>query len=120
MKNQGISAIEYCVLVIVMVAAVMTMQVYLKRAMQGRWRTAADAIGFGWQYEVTTDPGASEPISSEVLSGLYGNAVNVDGPDEASSELMHSNKFTEVEDYDRLHGEYVSATQPEDGQEEQE
>lgn len=45
------SAIEYAVLVAVMVAALISMAVYTKRALSGKWREVGDRFGHGRQYE---------------------------------------------------------------------
>jgi len=43
--------IEYAVLIVVIIAALLGMQIYLKRAISGRWREAADSLGHGRQYQ---------------------------------------------------------------------
>jgi len=50
-KRKGALAIEYAVLVAIVVAALVGMQVYIRRAICGRWREAADTFGHGRQYE---------------------------------------------------------------------
>ncbi|MDD4910621.1 MAG: hypothetical protein PHR44_08115 [Candidatus Omnitrophica bacterium] len=45
MRRSGQSSLEICVLVIVIVGALIAMQTYVKRAIQGRMRLAADDIG---------------------------------------------------------------------------
>lgn len=45
------SMVEYCVLITVVVAALIGMQIYLKRAICGRWKTNGDAFGFGRQFD---------------------------------------------------------------------
>lgn len=54
--RHGAFSIEYAVLVVVVVAAVVGMAVYLKRAFSGRWRDAADTFGHGRQYEPPARP----------------------------------------------------------------
>lgn len=49
--RRGSLAIEYTVLIAVVVAALVGMQVYVRRAICGRWRAAADSFGHGRQYE---------------------------------------------------------------------
>ena len=49
--KKGSLAIEYAVLIAIVVAALIGMQVYIKRAVCGRWRGAADVFGYGRQYE---------------------------------------------------------------------
>ena len=52
MKNsKGSLTIEYAILIAIVIAALLGMQGYVKRAICGRWREAADTIGFGRQYE---------------------------------------------------------------------
>ena len=52
MRNlRAASIIEYSLLLAVMVAAILGMQIYLKRAICGRWRQAADTFGYGRQYD---------------------------------------------------------------------
>lgn len=41
----GQSTLEYAVLIVVIIAALVAMQVYLKRGVQGRMRESADQIG---------------------------------------------------------------------------
>ncbi len=55
-KDRGFLAIEYVVLIAIVVIALLGMQLHIKRAICGRWRSAADGIGFGRQYQ----PGLTE------------------------------------------------------------
>ena len=50
-RRRGSLSIEYGVLVVVAVAALLAMAVYFKRALGGRWRQVGDAFGYGRQYE---------------------------------------------------------------------
>ncbi len=52
----GISVIEYSLIVAVAVTALLGMSVYVKRAVCGRWRQAADTFGYGRQYDMKSDP----------------------------------------------------------------
>lgn len=45
LTKRGQSTLEYAVLIVVIIAALITMQVYLKRGIQGRVRESADQIG---------------------------------------------------------------------------
>jgi len=52
MRNlKAASIIEYSLLLAVVVAAILGMQIYFKRAISGRWRQAADTFGYGRQYD---------------------------------------------------------------------
>lgn len=48
------SMIEYALVIAVVIAALLGIQVYVKRAVCGRWREAADIFGFGRQYQSPT------------------------------------------------------------------
>lgn len=50
-KLRGVSAIEYSLIVAVVVAGLLGMQFYMKRAISGRMRQAADTFGYGRQYD---------------------------------------------------------------------
>ena len=52
--SRGQSAIEYAVLIAVIVAAILGMSVYSARALKGKWRNVGDTFGFGRQYEPGT------------------------------------------------------------------
>jgi Flp pilus assembly pilin Flp len=61
-KNRGSLMLEYSVLIVIVIVALVGMQVYLRRAVCGRWRQSADVFGFGRQYE----PGGVTKISKHV------------------------------------------------------
>ncbi|MBU1726895.1 MAG: hypothetical protein KJ880_04635 [Candidatus Omnitrophica bacterium] len=48
--RKGLSSIEYAFLIIIVVAVVLIMQMYFKRALAGRWKADMDALGAGRQY----------------------------------------------------------------------
>lgn len=51
-KNfKGLLAIEYLVLIAVLVAGLIGMSVYFTRSLCGRLRSVGDTFGFGRQYE---------------------------------------------------------------------
>jgi Flp pilus assembly pilin Flp len=45
LTSRGQSTLEYAVLIVVIIAALIAMQVYLKRGVQGRIRESSDQIG---------------------------------------------------------------------------
>jgi len=54
-KYRGISTIEYAFLFIIIVAALLGMSIYFKRAISGRWRGSVDdSFGHGRQYDPLT------------------------------------------------------------------
>ena len=44
-KNKGQSLLEYSVLIIIIIAALFSIQMYIKRGIQGRMKSATDDIG---------------------------------------------------------------------------
>jgi len=88
LRNRGISVIEYCILIIVVMMAVVTMQVYFKRAIQGRWRAAGDSIGFGWQYEPPEgEPFGSIPLTSAAVRSSSGDWLETEFSVDIDEEL---------------------------------
>lgn len=50
-KNiKALTILEYTLLLAAVIAALVAMQVYLKRAVVGKWKGAIDAVGGGRQY----------------------------------------------------------------------
>lgn len=77
--NKGQSIIEYSVVAICVVAALLGMQYYIKRTIQGRFRESADAIGEQYAPRhtnstiTTTHTGNSEIETTEVSrDGVFG------------------------------------------------
>jgi len=50
--SKAVSVIEYSFLIAIVVAALLGIQIYLKRAVSARWRQTADMFGFGRQYQL--------------------------------------------------------------------
>jgi Flp pilus assembly pilin Flp len=65
-RKKALSSIEYAVLIIVVVAALIGMSVYLKHAILGKWRDAGDMFGQGRQYDVLKGGGAIGCLSEGV------------------------------------------------------
>jgi hypothetical protein len=61
MNKKAQITLEACLLIVIVVTALLTMHGYLKRAIQGNWRTNVDAFS-DEQYE--------KGVSSERVSGL--------------------------------------------------
>jgi uncharacterized protein (UPF0333 family) len=51
LSNKGLTALEYAILIMVVVAALGAGAVYMKRAISGSMRSAGDTFGQGRQYE---------------------------------------------------------------------
>ncbi len=55
--RKGTSIIEYSLLIAIVVAALIGMQIYFKRAVCANWKVAGDVFGSGRQY----DPAKTTP-----------------------------------------------------------
>lgn len=44
-NKRGQALFEYVILAVVIIAALVSMQIYIKRGISGRWREAADSVG---------------------------------------------------------------------------
>ncbi len=51
LRQQGFTSMEICVVLIVVIAALMTMWRPLVGAISGRWKQTGDTFGSGLQYE---------------------------------------------------------------------
>jgi uncharacterized protein (UPF0333 family) len=52
--RRGQSTLEYVILIVIVIAALLTMQMYMKRGVQGRWKSAADELGEQYDPNSTT------------------------------------------------------------------
>jgi Flp pilus assembly pilin Flp len=50
-RGPGFTTVEYAMLIAVIVAALVGMQLPLRRAISAKWRESVDSIGGGRQYE---------------------------------------------------------------------
>jgi uncharacterized protein (UPF0333 family) len=76
-RRRGQSMLEYSILIIIIIAAFITMQIYIKRGFQGRWKSAVDELGD--QY----DPNKSNSVftytmtqNSETHIAIFRDTVN--------------------------------------------
>ena len=73
MKNKGQSVLEIAVLTAIIVAALLAIQVYLKRGFQGRYKDLADSIGTQYEPGNTTSTQVNTTeLTSTSHSGMVG------------------------------------------------
>ena len=70
-RRQGQSILEYTILIIIIIAVFITMQIYIKRGFQGRWKAAVDDLGD--QY----DPYKSNSISTHNMTSSGETRITV-------------------------------------------
>ncbi len=51
-RQKGVSIVETSMLLVIVIAVLLVMQIYVKRAINGRWKEAGDVFGFGRQQEI--------------------------------------------------------------------
>ncbi|MEI6437119.1 MAG: hypothetical protein WCO69_00040 [Candidatus Omnitrophota bacterium] len=64
-STRGQSLMEYVILLIVIIAALLTMQMYIKRGVQGHWKESVD--GIGEQYDL-------DKTNSVITHGMQSNS----------------------------------------------
>lgn len=74
--RRGQSILEYVILITIVIAALITMQVYIKRGVQGRWKSAVDDLGDQYDPKTTNisinynyDTNSSSVVKVEVPPG---------------------------------------------------
>lgn len=50
-KKKGQSLLEYTILIIFILIVFLAFQKYIVRGLSGRWKSSADALGYGRQYD---------------------------------------------------------------------
>ena len=50
-RGKGTLSLEYAVLIVILIAALVAMSVYIRRSICGRLREAGDTFGYGRQYQ---------------------------------------------------------------------
>ena len=91
---RGQTALEYAVLISVVIAALLAMQIYLKRSAMGKLRSATDQVGdqfapvsMNSNFTTTFDSGRRETVST---SGVSNSSITAD-------EVQNRNGFERLE-----------------------
>ncbi len=66
-NNRGQSTLEYAILIIIIIAALLSLQTYVKRGVQGRLKSATDDVGDQFS------PGADYYKHTESISNTFSN-----------------------------------------------
>jgi uncharacterized protein (UPF0333 family) len=80
-QKRGQSTLEYAVLMIVIIAALISIQTYIKRGIQGRLKSASDDIGD--QYS----PGNTNSLISERVESKQVQKFGIDGQGVSSTAI---------------------------------
>ncbi len=90
-KKRGQSTLEYAVLVVIIIGALLSIQFYIKRGVQGRLKSAADDIGD--QYSV----GNTNVIKTTRTSSQTKDKFGVDGQGISNTALTAPETTNTVE-----------------------
>ncbi len=73
-SKKGQSTLEYAILILIVIVALLAMQTYLKRGIQGRMRESSENIGQAYSPGYTTSEFVTEATSSttETVDGKAG------------------------------------------------
>ena len=74
-QKRGQSTLEYAVLIVVIIGALLTIQVYIKRGVQGRLKSAADDIGDQFSPGNTNEVRHTNRFSNTYETFAAGNAT---------------------------------------------
>jgi hypothetical protein len=85
-RQKGQSTLEYAILIIIIIGALLSIQVYIKRGIQGRLKSATDDIGTQFSVgntnvikKMTTSSSSAETfISGVTRSELLGAEITMD------------------------------------------
>jgi uncharacterized protein (UPF0333 family) len=91
-QKRGQSTLEYAVLAVVIIGALLTIQVYIKRGVQGRLKSAADDIGD--QY---SDGNANE-IKTTVTSSNTEEQFGIAGQGVSTCNILGNGEITNTTD----------------------
>ena len=77
-RNKAQSTFEFATLLIIIIGALLTMQVYVKRGLQGRWKAATDDVGD--QYDPAAMNGAvTYQLDAESKTQIFTTPGNESG-----------------------------------------
>ena len=90
-RQKGQSTLEYAVLIIIIIGALLSIQVYIKRGIQGRLKSATDDIGDQFSPGNTFVNRVKRTTANEVQSSAQatGSATRLSG-EERTTENMDS------------------------------
>ena len=81
-KRKGQSTLEYAILIIIIIGALLSIQMYIRRGVQGRLRSASDDIGDQFS------PGNTNYVQTISSSSKTLDEFGVDGAGITRSELV--------------------------------
>jgi hypothetical protein len=88
--KKGQSTLEYAILIIIIIGALLSIQVYIKRGVQGRLKSAADDIGGQFSVGNTNVTKVTKTISYTSDTFVNGQTSSTLKNNEVTTELSNS------------------------------
>ncbi|MBI3601832.1 MAG: hypothetical protein HY209_02960 [Candidatus Omnitrophica bacterium] len=82
-RHRGQSTLEYAVLIIIIIAALLSIQIYIKRGVQGRLKSSADDIGDQFS------PGNTNVLKAEKTKTVESQQFGITGQGVQNSTLLN-------------------------------
>jgi hypothetical protein len=90
-RKKGQSTLEYAILIIIILGALMSIQIYIKRGIQGRLKSATDDIGDQFSPGNTNVVKIMHTVSNSVDTFAFGKSKStLTGKGEITTEQMNS------------------------------
>ena len=89
-RRKGQSTLEYAVLIIIIIVALLSIQVYIKRGIQGRLKSASDDIGDQYSNGNTNVMSTVHTVSYTHDTFVKGETVSTLNNDEVTTTISNS------------------------------
>ena len=92
--QRGQSVLEYSLMVVVLIVVILAMNVYFKRALQGRWKETSDQVGKQFTTNEFYTIETRQQSAREEVTGTSGELNDTTGPNWTRSSIMNGGQFT--------------------------
>ena len=98
-RKKGQSTLEYAILIIIIMAALLSIQMYIKRGVQGRFKSAADDIGDQFSPGNTNVVRTRRVVSYTSETFILGESMSTLLNDEETTEYMNATVMNIEQEY---------------------
>ena len=98
-RQKGQSTLEYAILIIIIIGALLSIQVYIKRGIQGRLKSATDDIGTQFSPGNTNVVKTMRTSSRSAETFMSGTTKSLLLGDEVTYDLMNSDVMNIEQEY---------------------
>ena len=92
-RRRGQSVLEYSLMVVVLIVVILAMNVYFKRALQGRWKETSDQVGKQFTTNEFYTIETRQQSAREEVTGTNGEITDTTGPNWTRSSIMNGGQF---------------------------